>query len=152
MARLTRAKSDESATEIQKRMQAETRQIVLLEMRNAAQLAALAGCGTEQLHDELNQWKTAGRIFSVQDGGTEYFPWFALDRGAGYRPYPVVADVIRIMSEVIDCGSGFMLAAWFISMNSYLDEQRPADLLASAPEWVIEAARDWVDTMKYPCA
>jgi hypothetical protein len=42
------------------------------------------------------------------------------------------------------------MASWFIGLNSFLDDQRPADLLASEPEWVIEAAQDEVSDSKNP--
>jgi hypothetical protein len=60
-----------------------------------------------------------------------------------------VADAVRILSEVTDKNS-WAMASWFVGVNSFLNDQRPADLLASDPEWVTEAAQDEVDSRKYP--
>jgi hypothetical protein len=34
-------------------------------------------------------------------------------------------------------------------VNSFLDDQRPADLLGEDPEWVIQTALDELDNAKY---
>jgi hypothetical protein len=34
------------------------------------------------------------------------------------------------------------VAFWFAGLNSFLDDERPQDLLAFAPEQVLAAARD----------
>lgn len=68
----------------------------------------------------------------------------------GYRPYLAASEAIRILSEVHDTENSWALASWFLGVNSFLDDQRPADLLGEDPEWVIEAALDEVDNVKYP--
>ena len=58
--------------------------------------------------------------------------------------------MIEILSEVFSREESYGLASWFVGLNSYLDDQRPADLLASDPEWVIEAAQDEANESKSP--
>ena len=132
------------------RMQEDLRRAALGELSQAHELAGLAGRGAEEMRCDLKQWKAEGRIFSVEQDGAEYFPIYALDPGAGYRPYPVMAEVIRILRQTEGWSSCWALAGWFIGLNSFLDDQRPLDLLALDPEWVIEAARDAVETEQSP--
>jgi hypothetical protein len=142
--------STEESQAILAAMQEEMRRLVLGEMRSAGQLAALAGCGTNEIRRDLDQWAADGRILSVRHEGVDYFPLFALNPAEEYRPYPAVADAIRILSRVLNCENSWGLASWFIGLNGFLDDQRPADLLASDPEWVIAAAQDEVNDSKYP--
>jgi hypothetical protein len=131
-------------------MQEEMRWVVLGEMRTAGQLATLAGRGTNEIRRDLDQWAADGRILSVRHEGGDYFTLFALNPAERYRPYPAVGDPIRILSRVLTRENSWGLASWFLGLNSFLDDQRPADLLASDPEWVIEAAQDEVNESKYP--
>lgn len=131
------------------RMAKQMQRAVLAEMLPAQELAARAGRGVEEVQRDLRQWTAEGRIFSVKGQAAEYFPSFALDPGAGYRPYPVVAEVLCTLHE-LQWGSDWVLASWFVAVNGYLDAQRPMDLLAEDPKWVIEAARDAVSSEMYP--
>lgn len=136
----TATEPGESAREIQVGMQEEMRRAVLLEMRRPEELAALSGRHPKEMRRELESWTAEGRIFSVVSDGAEYFPPFALDPNAAYRRYPVVAAVIAIFGQV---GlSRWALSSWFVGLNGFLDDQRPIDLLATDPDWVIEAATD----------
>jgi hypothetical protein len=131
-------------------MQEEMRRVVLGEMRTAGQLATSAGRGTDDILRDLDHWVADGRILSVRHEGVDYFTLFALNPAEGYRPYPAAADVIRILSRILNRENSWALASWFIGLNSFLNDQRPVDLLASDPEWVVEAAQDQVNESKYP--
>lgn len=136
---------------IMAQMNEDVRRAVLTEMRQADQLAALAGRDTQETRDDLERWTAEGRMLSVQHEGVAYFALFALNPADLYRPYPAVADAVRILSEVLDRErNSWGIASWFLGVNSFLDDQRPADLLGSDPEWVTEAAQDEVDSWKYP--
>lgn len=147
-------KSDATSTErgqaILAAMQEEMRRVVLGEMRTAGQLATLASRGTNEIRRDLDQWAADGRILSVRHEGVDYFALFALNRAEGYRPYPAVVDAIGVLSRVLNRENSWGLASWFLGLNSFLDGQRPADLLASDPQWVIEAAQDEVNETKHP--
>ena len=129
----------------------DVRRAVLTEMRQADQLAALAGRDTQETRDDLERWTSEGRMLSVQHEGVAYFALFALNPADLYPPYLAVADAVRILSEVLDRErNSWGIASWFLGVKSFLDDQRPADLLGSDPEWVTEAAQDEVDSWKYP--
>jgi hypothetical protein len=117
----------------------ETKRIVLPEMRRADEIATLAELPMEHTRQNLQEWKAEGRIFSVEENGAEYYPLFALDPGAHYQPYPAVLEVLRILEALL---SPWGIARWFVGLNSFLDNQRPQDLLAVDPAWVIDAAKD----------
>jgi hypothetical protein len=142
--------STERSQSILAAMQEEMQRQVLGEMLPAGELATLAGRRANEIRRDLDQWAADGQIPSVRHEGVDYFALFALNSAERYRPYPAVADAIRILSRVLNSENSWGLASWFIGLNSFLDDQRPADLLASNPEWVIEAAQDEVNEPKYP--
>ena len=146
----TSTKSTERGQAILAAMQEEMRRVVLGEMRTAGQLATLADRAINALQSDLDQWAAEGRILSVRHESVDYFSLFALNPADGYRPYPAVADVVQILSRILNRESSWGLASWFLGLNSFLDGQRPADLLASEPEWVVEAAQDEVNETMYP--
>jgi hypothetical protein len=145
----TNTTSTERGQAIWAAMQEEMRQVVLGEMRTAGQLATLAQLDIDEIQPNLNQWAADGRILSVRHEGIDYFALFALNPAERYQPYPAVADVVQILSRILNRENSWGLASWFIGLNSLLEDQRPADLLASDPEWVVEAAQDAVNETMY---
>lgn len=135
-----------SAGAIRRSMQEQMRLTVLGEMRRAHTLAALARCEVEEMMGDLERWKEEGQIFAIEHEGTEYFPLFALDSAAGYVPYAAVSQVLSIFGSSL---SSWGVASWFIGACSFLDDQRPKDLLASDPGWVVDAAQDAMDEMSH---
>ena len=107
----------------------------------AADLAQLAGLSTRNASAQPNKWKKQGQIFAIHHGGVDYFPGYGLDRDTGFRPMKALARIIEVFAGRKD---GWGMAYWFLSDNSFLGGRRPQDLLACAPEQVIEAARDEV--------
>lgn len=87
------------------------------------------------------QWKQQGDIFTINDHGTEYYPAFGLKKDAGYRPYRVMSKIIDIFK---DDKSGWGMAFWFQSANSYLGGLKPQNLIVKDPDLVIDAALDEV--------
>lgn len=140
--------SIENARAAMTSMQEAMRRTVLAEMRPAQELAELAGREAHQMRRELERWSAEGRILSVHHEGVDYFSQFALNPGYGYRPYPAAAEAIRILRAVLDPENSWGVASWFLGVNSFLDDQRPADLLGEDPEWVIEAAREEVNNTR----
>ena len=107
----------------------------------AVEVAQLAGLSTRNPSAQPNKWKKQGLIFAISHNGVDYFPGYGLDREAGFRPLKAMAKVIEAFSGHKD---GWGMAYWFRSDNSFLVGKRPQDLLATAPDRVIEAARDEV--------
>jgi hypothetical protein len=124
-------------------MHEETKRAVLPEMRKADEIAALAGLPAQLARQNLQEWKASGRIFSVEENGNEYYPLFALDPRAHYQPYPAVVEILSILGALL---SPWGVAGWFVGLNGFLDDQRPQDLLAVDPAWVIDAAKDYART------
>ena len=121
-------------------MLAQTKRAVFPELSTTQGIAAAVGLPLALAKRNLRQWKDECRIFSVEDKGTEYFPLFALDPRANFHPYPAVAEILSIFRDWSPLG----IAAWFVGVNSFLDDQRPKDILDVDPAWVIDAAKDEV--------
>jgi hypothetical protein len=52
-----------------------------------------------------------------------------------------MAEILKIFRAAKD---GWSLAFWFAAVNSFLDDERPQDVLATDPDRVIAAANDEV--------
>jgi len=93
-------------------------------------------------HDALaDSWKKRRQVFAVsaQDStgqAQEIFLGFQFEAG---RP---VKTVQQVLAQFDDRKTPWNIALWFTSNNGWLPGQvRPVDLLLSAPEAVIQAAR-----------
>lgn len=131
---------------IEARMAAEARKAVfdVGSWLTAAQVAEMAGFSATNPSAQPNKWKQDGAIFAVKHKGIDYFPGYALDPGAKYRPFKALAQVIKVVGTIKDAWG---LAYWFASVNSFLGGLRPQDLLAQQPEQVIAAAKDEVSDL-----
>lgn len=105
----------------------------------SAEIAKLAGYSASNPSAQTSKWKRDKTIFSVEKDGVDYFPYFALNPEKSYKPYSAVAEVLDVFQ---DTKIGWGLAFWFAGVNSFLDDRRPQDLLATQPELVIAAAKD----------
>ena len=135
---------DGSAETIQLAMEYEARAEVLRsgDFLNAAGIAKRAGRGSV----ELARWKAEKTIFAIYERGRDYFPLFALNPNGNYLPYKAVGKILGVFGDSL---SSWGIASWFISLNSFLDDQAPKDLLASDPDWVIAAAKDEVEEIQH---
>lgn len=112
----------------------------------SAEIAQLAGLSARNPSAQPNKWKKQGQIFAIGHGGVDYFPGYGLDRDADFRPMKALAKIIETFGQHKD---GWGMAYWFRSDNSFLGGKRPQDLLVSAPERVIEAARDEIEEIAH---
>jgi len=112
----------------------------------AGEIAKLAGYSANNPSAQPNKWKRDGAIFAIHHKGTDYFPIYALNPDENYRPCKAVADILRVFGDTKD---SWGLAFWFAGLNSFLDDQRPQDLLAADPERVIAAAKDEVEGVQH---
>jgi hypothetical protein len=103
----------------------------------ATEVARLAGFSASNLSVQPNKWKRAREIFAIQHGREDYLPVYALT--TDHRPRKEMAEILNIFGDAKD---GWGLAFWFASLNSFLDDERPQDVLATDPESLIAAARD----------
>jgi len=112
----------------------------------AGEIAKLAGYSEKNPSAQPNKWKKDGAIFAIQHKGVDYFPLYALDPDENYRPHKAIAGVLRVFGE---SKTGWGTAFWFAGLNSFLDDRRPQDLLASHPDLVIAAAEDEVEGVQH---
>ncbi|UYP72860.1 hypothetical protein [Pantoea dispersa] len=82
-----------------------------------------------------NRWKRADKIFAITSEGKDLYPAYALDVGG--QPLPQMKKIIQLFGETKTprhwrSGLAHRIAGWEI--------KKPKDLLASAPERVLEAA------------
>ena len=108
----------------------------------ADNLAKLMSIDADQIRKQLADWQDRGEIFSVQDGAEgDLFPVFALENSHGLRVLDAIPKVLRnVQGTSISVGN----AAWFVGLSSFLDDQLPKDLLEEDPDWVVDAALNWV--------
>lgn len=71
--------------------------------------------------------------------GRKLFPSFQFGRGG--RPYPEVAEVIEIFSDVVE--TPYTIASWFVSPQDLLEGRTPVEWLRSGrdPALLLKAAR-----------
>ncbi|HCT60919.1 hypothetical protein [Acidobacterium sp.] len=112
----------------------------------AGEIAKLAGYSDKNPSAQPNKWKKDGTIFAIRHKGVDYFPLYALDPDENYRPYKAVAKVLHVLGAA---KTGWETAFWFAGLNSFLDDRRPQDLLASDPDNVIAAAKDEVEGVQH---
>jgi hypothetical protein len=122
------------------RMAAQARNAVLTsaEWLTAAQIAEQAGFSASNPSAQPNRWKKDGLIFAIHHQNTDYFPAYGLDP-ATFRPITAMAEVLAAFKDSKDAWG---LAYWFSSVNSFLGGRRPQDLLRTATDDVIAAAKD----------
>jgi hypothetical protein len=106
----------------------------------ASAVAKLAGFSATNPSVQPNKWKRNRDIFAIPHGREDYFPLYALSPD-DHRPRKQLAEILRIFGDAKD---GWSLAFWFASLNSFLDDERPQDVLAVDPDRVIAAAKDEV--------
>jgi hypothetical protein len=105
------------------------------------EVSKLAGYSETNPSVYPNKWKRSGKIFAIQHENKDYFPFYALDPANGYQPRTAMGDVLRIFGHAKD---SWGVALWFASLNSFLDDERPQDILATEPDRVVAAAEDEV--------
>jgi hypothetical protein len=103
----------------------------------ASSIAEAANYSIKNPSSQPNRWKRNGQIFAITHKGADYYPRYALNPQDAYRPFPIIADILRIFAGKKD---GWGDAFWFGSLNSYLKNRKPKDLFLSDPESVLKAA------------
>lgn len=102
----------------------------------SAQVARRAHSVAKNPSATTTRWASQGKIFNVSwDGAAVYLGFQFDDEG---QPLPVVAEVLATVGDRL---AGWELALWFTGDSSWLDDDRPVDVLRTAPADVVEAAR-----------
>jgi hypothetical protein len=102
----------------------------------AADIAEAAHFSKSNPSSQPNRWKKAGLIFAVPYKGTDLYPIYALEFKDGARPLPIMEKILHVFEDKDDWQKAF----WFGSVNSYLHNKMPKDLLRSRPQEVLRAA------------
>jgi hypothetical protein len=76
-----------------------------------------------------SDWKRRGRVFSVNQGGKEYFARYQFD--ALYQPLPIIKDVLKSFGEVAD---PWVLAAWFHFPSAWIAKPGSQGSVPVAPK------------------
>lgn len=105
----------------------------------AEDLFKLEGFNSNRPDSRTDKWAADGLIFTLKIGGSEFFPFYALDPSRNYLPQKTLAKILRVFDDRRD---GWGLAYWFASVNGFLGGKRPQDLLLSHSEFVVAAAKD----------
>jgi hypothetical protein len=111
----------------------------ILESKDFAKAVDIAEAGhfsKSNPSSQPNRWKKAGLIFAVSYKGTDLYPIYALEFKDGVRPLPVIEKILHVFADKDDWQKAF----WFGSVNSYLHNKMPKDLLRSKPQEVLHAA------------
>lgn len=121
------------------RMQANAIQAIFdkSEWLTGQQIGELGRFSKSNFAAPANRWKNGRKLFAVEYDGKDRFPRYALDET--YRPLPAVEGVLELLGLI----SPWRIAAWFESSNAWLDNRRPREVLAIAPEEVIAAAKEY---------
>lgn len=103
----------------------------------ALQVAEVANRSTTS-PSRTSKWKKQGLIFSIPYKGRNYYPGYALDPQRQYRPRTELKLILETLGAQV---TGWELAFWFDSPNSYLGGKRPKDMPATVPGKVLFAAQ-----------
>lgn len=106
-------------------------------LRTSAQVDERAGFPGGNPSQTAHRWRQQGKIFSVNDGGLEWYPAFQFGEDGG--PLPIIAELLKIFrrdSERTDWDN----ALWFTGDSGWLDGNTPMDLLSLDPDSVKRAA------------
>ncbi|WP_345828044.1 hypothetical protein AAGR22_13835 [Erwinia sp. HDF1-3R] len=124
-----RAENNQRKENLRNQIVAET------EWLDASQLSDAVGFENKNRSAGPNTWKRRNKIFAISWRGKNLYPRYCLDDA--YQPLPVVKEILDIFG---DEKSGWSLAYWFSSGNSWLGGQEPRDLLTRDKGQVIRAA------------
>jgi hypothetical protein len=112
---------------------------VILESGDFRKTADIASdtLGSSNPRLQFNRWKKAGLVFVIRHRGSDLYPIYALDLEGSVRPLPIMGQILRIFAGK----DAWQKAFWFASVNSYLGNKTPKELLRSRPEEVLRAAQ-----------
>lgn len=123
---------------IEAKMFAQAMKVILEsgDFAKAADIAEVAHFSMSNPSSQPNRWKKAGLIFAVPYKGVDLYPLYALELKKGAKPLPVMEKVLQVLANKDDWQKAF----WFGSVNTYLRNRMPKDLLKSKPREVLRAA------------
>lgn len=106
------------------------------------ELHALLPASVKGRNDSCPDRLLEGAILSISYEGVEYFPRYAIESRSVAVAQRGMQRVIAVLGTRM---SGWSMALWFESSNSYLAGQLPKDLISSDLDAVVKAAQDEID-------
>jgi hypothetical protein len=116
--------------------QAMTRILESDDFVKAVDIAEIGHFSMTNPSSQPNRWKKSGQIFALPYKGVDLYPFYALELKEGARPLPIMETLLKVLTKKDDWQKAF----WFGSINSYLKNKMPKDLLKSKPQEVLRAA------------
>jgi hypothetical protein len=102
----------------------------------ATDIAEIAQFSKRNPSSQPNRWKKTGLIFAVPYKGVDLYPLYALELKKAAKPLPIMKNVLQVLADKDDWQKAF----WFGSVNTYLRNKMPKELLKSKPQEVLRAA------------
>ena len=99
----------------------------------AAEVRAASALQPRNKSEPASRWKREGKLFALRLGGNDLYPVFQFADGA---PRALIKDTLAVLPKDM---TGWQIAMWFASGNSWLDGAEPQSCL-SDPKAVIYAA------------
>ncbi len=98
-------------------------------------LSQLLQCGSEQTSDLIQTWKSEAKVFTLNHQGVLLLPSYIFTPEG--QPLTQLQRVLRTFQNH---KSSWAIAAWFVSINGWLNNERPIDLITTKPSALIQAA------------
>jgi hypothetical protein len=128
----------ERSLAIEKQMIRRAKQNVLNATRwyTLAELAIQVSAFAPNADAQLSAWKRRNEILSIKYDGVELFPAYAFTNDKLQPVAGLQAVLLLFAGKKDDWG----MAYWFASVNGYLDDKCPQDVLPTNPDAVLLAA------------
>lgn len=102
-----------------------------------AAVAEARGITPNNARQWISRLRKSHRLFTVTHEGETLVPAFLLDEGL--EPKPEASEPVKVLRQAGE--DGWALWAWFVSPSAWLNGRVPAEVLATDPQLVAEAAR-----------
>lgn len=125
---------------------ANLREYVLADAKwlDANQLSEKVGFENKNRSAGPSTWKRRNKIFAISYQGKNLYPRYCMDEA--YQPLPIVKEILDIFD---DTKSGWSLAFWFGTSNSWLGGAKPKDVLTNDKSQLIKAAKACKDGLQH---
>ncbi|PWK09408.1 hypothetical protein [Pantoea ananatis] len=114
------------------------------EWLDANQLSEAVGFKNKNRSAGPNTWKRRNKIFAISYKGKNLYPRYCLDEA--FEPLPIVKEILEIFDNT---KSGWVLAFWFGTSNSWLNGEKPKDVLNGDKKKLIRAAKASKDGLQH---
>lgn len=114
------------------------------EWLDANTLSELVGFENKNRSAGPNTWKSRHKIFAISHKGKNLYPRYCLDEV--FQPLGIVKEILDIFNN---SKSGWSLAFWFGTGNSWLGGVKPKDVLTGDKSKLLRAAQAAMDGIQH---